>query len=112
VAVDIIVDMAVKSSSDITTPGKASGALALRGIEPDLRSALEAEAARTGTSLNALILRLLRESLGLAKAANLCHDLDALAGVWSREEADEFTEAIRCFEEIDRSLWEPDPDAR
>jgi hypothetical protein len=104
--------MVMKASSDIIAAGKVSGALALRGIEPELRSALEAEAARTGTSLNALILRILRESLGLSKAAGLCHDLDALAGVWSREEADEFTEAIRCFEEIDRSLWEPDPDAR
>lgn len=94
------------------TSRKPSTALALRGIEPDLRSALEAEAVRTGTSLNALVLRILRESLGLSRVADLCHDLDALAGVWSREEADGFTEAIRCFEEIDRSLWEPDPDAR
>ncbi len=91
-------------------PAKASGGLALRGIDPALRSAIEAEASRLGLSLNALVLRILRDSLGLTETAGLHHDLDALAGVWSREEAEEFTEAIRHFEEIDPSLWAPDPD--
>jgi hypothetical protein len=90
-------------------PAKASRGLALRGIDPALRSAIEAEASRLGLSLNALVLRILRDSLGLTETAGLHHDLDALAGVWSREEAEEFTEAIRHFEEIDPSLWAPDP---
>ncbi|MCE5254047.1 MAG: antitoxin [Actinomycetia bacterium] len=83
----------------------------LRGIDPELRSALETEAARLGLSLNALVLRLLRDSLGLTKPAGLHHDLDSLAGVWSREQAEEFAEAVRHFEKIDESLWAPDPDA-
>lgn len=103
--------MNLKSSSDIAAGAKASSSLALRGIDPELRAALESEAVRLGLSLNALVLRILRESLGLSKAADLHHDLDALAGVWSREEAVEFAEALRHFEEIDPSLWLPDPDA-
>ena len=101
--------MLLLSPSDITPDAKAKTALALRGIDPALRSALEAEAARLGTSLNAVVLGILRSSLGLTETAGLHHDLDALAGVWSREEAEEFAKAIRSFEEIDPSLWTPDP---
>jgi hypothetical protein len=100
-----------QSSSDITTAAKAPGALAVRGIDPALRSALEAEASRLGLSLNAVVLRILRDSLGLTETAGLHHDLDALAGVWSQAEAQGFTEAIRHFEQIDPSLWAADPDA-
>jgi hypothetical protein len=101
--------MHMDSSSAITT--RASTALTLRGIDPALRSALETEAARLGMSLNALILQILRGSLGLAGADDVRHDLDALAGSWSRDEAREFAAAIRDFGEIDPSLWQPDPDA-
>ncbi len=93
----------------ITPAAKTSSALALRGIDPALRSALEAEAARLGISLNAVVLRILRDFLGLTSTAGLHHDLDALAGVWSRDEAESFAKAIQHFEEIDRSLWAPDP---
>ena len=95
------------SSVDITSAAKPSSGLALRGIDPVLRSALEAEASRLGLSLNALVLRILRDSLGLTETAGLHHDLDPLAGVWSREEAEEFAEAVRQFEEIDPQLWPP-----
>jgi hypothetical protein len=102
--------MQKQSSADINTEARATGALALRGIDPALRSTLEAEAARLGLSLNAVVLRILRSALGLGEAVGLNHDLDALAGAWSLEEAEEFTRAIRPFEEIDPSLWAPDPD--
>jgi len=85
--------------------------MTLRGIDPALRSALEAQAAKLGMSLNAVILQVLRSSLGLARAVEISHDLDALAGAWSRDEAQEFAAAIREFEEIDPSLWQPRPDA-
>jgi hypothetical protein len=107
----IMVCMQQQASTDIKSPAKASGALALRGIDPALRSALEAEASRLGLSLNALVLRVLRDSLGLTETPALHHDLDALAGAWSQQEAREFTEAVRHFEAIDPSLWAPDPDS-
>lgn len=95
------------SVSDSTT--RAATVLTLRGVEPALRSALDAEATRLGVSLNALILQILRGSLGLGTSTQLVHDLDALAGAWSRAEAEEFTAAIQGFEEIDTSLWQNDP---
>ena len=96
-------------STSAITP-HPSAVLTLRGIDPELRSALDAEAARLGISLNALILQLLRGSLGLGSDQQLAHDLDALAGSWSRQEAEEFAAAVRDFEEIDPSLWQDAPD--
>jgi len=84
--------------------------MTLRGIDPALRSALDAEAARLGLSLNALILQILRGSLALGSEAQLAHDLDALAGTWSPQEAEEFAVAARGFEEVDPSLWQDAPD--
>lgn len=89
-----------------------SSAVTLRGVDPELRTLLDAEAARLGISLNAVILQTLRSSLGLAGPNRLFHDLDSLAGVWSREEAQEFEAAIQVFEEIDQSLWQDRPEDR
>lgn len=107
----IISCMQKQSLDDIKRPARGSGALALRGIDPALRSALEAEGARLGLSLNAVVLRILRSSLGLTETAGVHHDLDALAGVWSRQEREEFAKATQRFEEIDPALWAPDPEA-
>lgn len=79
--------------------------MTLRGIDPRLRASLEAEAERRGTSLNAVVLAILREALGLAGEAIRHHDLDALAGVWTPAEAAEFREAVREFEVVDPVLW-------
>jgi hypothetical protein len=33
------------------------------------------------------------------------HDLDALAGTWTAEEASEFLKALADFEQVDQELW-------
>ena len=102
--------MQEKARNAITT--RASTTVTLRGIDPDLRAALDAEAARVGISLNAVILQTLRSSLGIAGSDRLFHDLDHLAGTWSREDAEEFEAATAFFEEIDQSLWQDPPITR
>jgi hypothetical protein len=37
------------------------------------------------------------------------HDLDALAGTWSEEDAAEFDQATVSFRQIDEELWRPSP---
>jgi hypothetical protein len=96
----------------VTAITSQASTITLRGVDPALRSALDAEAARAGVSLNAIILQTLRGSLGLASSAQLFHELDALAGVWSPEEAAEFEAVAHFFEEIDPALWQEAPDAR
>jgi len=51
---------------------------------------------------------LLEEAAGLAghkSAPARHHDLDALAGTWTREEAKEFDRALRAQRPVDPDLW-------
>lgn len=79
--------------------------LTLRGMDDGLAAALHDEAHRRKVSMNALVLELVRQGLGLAERRSLRHDLDALAGTWSAGEVAEFTEATADFEKIDDALW-------
>ena len=91
---------------------RAPSTVTLRGLDLELRSALDAEATRVGMSLNALILQTLRGSFGVTYSNQLFHDLDDLAGAWSTEEAEEFDAAVQFFEEIDLSIWRDSPDGQ
>jgi hypothetical protein len=97
--------------SDADSVTRTQRPLTLRGVDPELRAALDAEAVRLGMSLNALILHILRGSLGLGGPIHLSHELDALAGSWSPEEAEEFATAMRPFAEVDPGLWQNDPES-
>jgi len=79
--------------------------LTLRGMDDSLAAALREEAHRRKVSMNALVLALVRQGLGLAERRSLRHDLDALAGTWSADEVSEFTEAAADFERVDDALW-------
>jgi plasmid stability protein len=81
--------------------------MTLRGIDERTAEALKERARQEGTSINAITLRLLRESLGLEKKKrNIVYsDLDHLAGTWSREEAAEFERNTAVFEQVDEEIW-------
>ncbi|GAB4249700.1 MAG: hypothetical protein Kow00129_10520 [Thermoleophilia bacterium] len=84
------------------------GAISVRGIDKDLSAALKEEAKRRNTSVNGLVVDILRRELGLAGGQGRRprhHDLDHLAGSWSTQEAEEFREATAPFEEVDEALW-------
>lgn len=69
---------------------------------------LKAEARRRGISVNALVLELIREGVGLCRTEPrrvVHHDLDALAGTWSEDEAAEFLDAVSDFGQIDKAMW-------
>ena len=82
--------------------------LTLRGIDEELEQELHTLAERWSCSVNAAILRLLRQATGLTqkKFGHRYHDLDDLAGTWSEEEKREFDEAIAPLSRIDEKLWE------
>jgi plasmid stability protein len=81
--------------------------MTLRGIDEKTAEALKERATREGTSVNAVTLRILRESLGLDKRKRnvIYNDLDHLAGTWSREEAAEFERNTAFFEKVDEEIW-------
>jgi len=81
--------------------------MTLRGLDERTAEALKERARQEGTSINAVTLRLLRESLGLEKKKRsvVYTDLDHLAGTWSRKEAAEFERNTAVFEQVDAEIW-------
>ncbi len=81
-------------------------AITLRGIPPPLAKVIRQKAQAEGSSLNKVVIRLLEEqAFGKQKRAKLHHDLDALAGTWTRSEAKAFDKAIAEQRTIDPELW-------
>lgn len=83
-------------------------AMTLRGLDEEEAQRLREEARRQGISLNALLLRLIREAAGLTHRPWRVrhHDLDDLAGTWGEEEARRVLEALEDTERIDQGMWE------
>ena len=78
--------------------------ISVRNVTPDIAAALERERQLRGKSLNATVLDLLRQALGLG-AQGRENGLSKLAGTWSEDEHAEFQRAVSCFDEIDEEAW-------
>lgn len=82
--------------------------LSIRGLDDGLLAELKQRAAADNASVNAVVLKLLDEALGRTPRGPLPRrhsDLDALAGTWSPQEAQDFEGATAAFDEVDPSLW-------
>lgn len=81
--------------------------LTLRGIDKELAGKLEELSRSERESMNSLILRLLRDRLGLAKQKFRQNhdDLDDLAGTWTEKDRREFEASTAVFSQIDEDLW-------
>jgi len=80
----------------------------LRNIPHLLAKRIEEEAARTRSSLNATMLRLLAEATGTSphsERRKRRRDLSHLVGTWSEEEAREFDRFLAEHRKIDAELW-------
>jgi hypothetical protein len=83
-------------------------AVTLRNIPPELARLIRRKASERRTSINKAVIALLEESAGTRgkeKVQPLHHDLDALAGSWTKEEAVEFGKALGFQRAIDPELW-------
>ena len=81
--------------------------MTLRGIDQAMAKMLKESAAKEGMSMNAFILKILREGLKLGKKRRGVeyHDLDELAGTWKVEDVGEFEKSAAAFEVVDEALW-------
>jgi hypothetical protein len=82
--------------------------LSLRGIDEETATRLKTQARGQGMSVNAFLLRLIRQHVGLTtarSATRIYHDLDALAGTWSEQDTAQFLQAVANFDTIDPELW-------
>lgn len=82
--------------------------MSIHGLDEQILMQLQRRAEAEGISLNGLLLRLLQES-GKSPVASgdrrKFDDLDALAGTWSDEEAQDFARQTAPFGEVDAALW-------
>jgi len=81
--------------------------MTLRGIDDAISGALKEKARREDTSVNTVMLRILKESLGIEKKKRIViyDDLDHLAGTWSLNDLTEFENATSAFERVDEDMW-------
>jgi len=81
--------------------------MTIRGLDELTIKALKEKAKEEGTSVNATLVNLLKEDLGLKKKKRmvLYNDLDHLAGTWSDKEYKEFQRVMKDFETVDESIW-------
>ncbi len=81
--------------------------ITIRGIESGLDRVIKSRAKQNNLSVNQWILRALKTVTGMGKepAFKKYHDLDALAGGWSKEEAKSFQKNTQIFERIDEDIW-------
>ena len=75
--------------------------LTIRNVDEDLSERLRAISAAAGESLNATVLRILRDSVGVdARRERLLR-----YATWTQEEADEFDAVLREMRVVDKKLW-------
>lgn len=82
--------------------------LSIRGLDDRTALMLREAARKRGRSVNAEVVSLLREGLGLARpgsGAGGHTDLDHLSGSWTEKEAREVTRRLGAFEAVDEELW-------
>jgi len=84
-------------------------AVTLRGLPPDIADAIRKEANRKGMSLNKAVISLLANRMGVREKKKSRqtrhHELDDLAGSWSKKEAAEFDKSLAAQRTIDLDLW-------
>jgi Arc-like DNA binding dprotein len=79
----------------------------LRNLPPEVMSLLRKKATKQKISMNSLILQIIEQGLGIVYPAKrtIFHDLDHLAGTWSREDKQSFNDNMHTFEKLDKELW-------
>lgn len=81
--------------------------MSIRGLDDQTLTRLKNQAEQEGSSLNSLVLRLLRgaSASGQPSVLKKFDDLEALAGTWSDQDAQDFERNSAAFAEVDAKLW-------
>ena len=75
--------------------------ITIRNVDDDLSERLRAISAQAGESLNATVLRILRDAVGVdARRERLLR-----YATWTKEEADEFDSLLREMRTVDEKMW-------
>jgi len=76
-------------------------------MDEQLARRIEDEARNRGTSMNKVIKTLLAQSLGMKPSAEGAHraTFSEFCGVWSSDEASEFSSRVADLERVDAEDW-------
>jgi regulator of PEP synthase PpsR (kinase-PPPase family) len=82
-------------------------AVTLRNIRPELARVIRRRATQKGISINKAVISLLEESLGLQqkRSVRTHHDLDELAGAWTKKDAAVFDKSLAHQRRIESEIW-------
>lgn len=76
--------------------------ITIHKLEHELYASLGEMAEKQGTSINKLVKKLLRRSLGLETTPRKKRDISFMVGTWTDAEAREFNESIVFFDEVSK----------
>lgn len=76
--------------------------LTVRGVTPELADALERISEARGESVNATVLHILKQALGINERRT---QLERYA-TWNEQDAKEFDDALRAQRVVDEGQWE------
>jgi len=79
--------------------------ITIHKLNQDLYNTLADLAHKQGTSINRLVKKILRESLGLEEEPRKKRGLSFIVGSMSEQELTDFDEAISTFDKIDQAEW-------
>lgn len=87
--------------------GGKMNTMIIRGIDDELKRKIKQRSKEKGLSINKILINIIKKSFNLEKQASFpeYHDLDHLAGKWSKKDHRDFNKYIEDFEKIDRELW-------
>ncbi len=81
--------------------------ITIHKIDDETEKRLTELATKEGISLNRLIKRVLRESLGVEKkSTNNKSDFTEFCGIWSEEDLQEFQQKVAPLEKINDEDWQ------
>ena len=82
-------------------------AVTLRNLPPQLDRTIRQRAKKKGVSVNKVVISLLQDHLGESdrKPVRRYHDLDELAGSWSKQDAAAFERTLARQRGIDPEMW-------
>lgn len=76
--------------------------LTIRGVAPELARKLESVSRERGTSVNAVVLAILQEALGIEARREWLRRF----GTWTDDEFDEFQAILNEMREVDERDWQ------
>ena len=77
--------------------------ITIRGIDPGMDRVIKSRAKQNSLSVNQALKKM--TGMGKEPVFKKHHDLDTLAGGWSKEEAKAFQKNTQIFERIDEDVW-------